>query len=80
MVGLDRVNQNIETFCEYISAVATKGLVTHYGEVGWRGYTTGGGVQVKFYPYKIKGLGGGGVLAMLKGGRNKFCGSFNTGT
>ena len=33
--------------------------------------------QVKFYPYK-KGEGARNVLAMLKGGHNKFLGSFYT--
>ena len=48
-----------------------KGLVTKYGEGD---YKTGGG-HVKFYPYK-KGVGAEKVLAMLKGGHNKFWGSF----
>ena len=37
-------------------------MVTSYGEGG-------GGGQGKFYPYK---MGGGVVLAMLKGGRTSF--------
>ena len=42
----------------------------------------GGGKQMKFYPYKnvcVCGGGGGGVLAMLKGGHKQFWGSFSTG-
>ena len=35
-----------------------------------------GGGHVKFYPYE-KGGGAKKVLAMLKGGHNKFWGSFN---
>ena len=42
-----------------------RGLVTNYGEGG--GYKN----YVKFYPYE-KGRGGGGVLAMLKGGTKSF--------
>ena len=34
----------------------------------------GGGL--KFYPYESGGGGSGKVLAMLKGGHNKFWGSF----
>ena len=30
----------------------------------------------KFYPYEKRGGGGEKVLAMLKGGHNKFWGSF----
>ena len=40
-----------------------KGLVTNYGEGGLQNGKGGG--HVKFYPYE---KGGGGVLAMLKGG------------
>ena len=37
-----------------------------------------GGWNVNFYPYKKRG-GAEKVLAMLKGGHNKFWGSFNAG-
>ena len=40
---------------------------------GRGGYKTGGG-HVKFYPYRKRGAEK--VLAMLKGGHNKFWGSF----
>ena len=46
------------------------GLVTNYGWGG--GYKTGGRGQVKFYPYKKKRGGLEKVVAMLKGGHNKF--------
>ena len=51
-----------------------KGLVTDYRE-GGGGYKTGGGGHVKIYPYE---KGGGGGLAMLKGGggHTKCWGSF----
>ena len=42
---------------------------------GRGGYKTGGGGHVKFYPYK-KGGGAEKVLAILKGGHNKFWGCF----
>ena len=41
-----------------------KGVVTNYGEGGWATKREGG--HVKFCPYEKEG--GGGVLAMLKGG------------
>ena len=53
-----------------------KGLVTNYGDRGaatkWE---AGGGGHVKFDPYK-KGGWAKKVLAMLKGGHNKFWGRF----
>ena len=51
----------------------TKGLVTNYREGGYK--TGGGGVHVKFYPYK-KG-GAEKVLAMLKAEHKEFWGSFS---
>ena len=47
--------------------------LSNYG--GGRGYKTGGGGHMKFYPYE-KGGGAGKVLAMLNGGHKKFRGSF----
>ena len=53
---------------------AAKGLVTNYGEGGYK--TGRGGGHVKFYPYEKWGGGAEKVLAMLKGGHKQFWGSF----
>ena len=37
-------------------------------------YTKREGGHVKFYPYEKKGWGGGGVLAILKGGAQQVLG------
>ena len=52
--------------------VCSKGLVTNYGE-GGRGYKTGGGGLVKFYPYE-KGEGGGKSFNHAEGGGTKSFG------
>ena len=50
---------------------SSKELVTNYGEWG-RGYKTGEGGHVKFYPYE---KGGGKSFSHTEGG-HKFWGSF----
>ena len=47
--------------------LALWGLITNYGEGGYKTAGGGGGGQMKFYPYKN---GGGGSRA--EGGHNKF--------
>ena len=47
-----------------------KGLVTNYGE---RGATNRRGGHVKFYPFEKRTMEK--VLAMVKVGHKKFCGS-----
>ena len=55
-----------------------KELVTNYGEGGGGGYKTGRGGGGASEVLPLRKVGGGGVLAMLKGGgQNKFWGSFN---
>ena len=57
-----------------VHQLISKGLVTNSGEGG--GATKREGGHVKFYPYE-KGGGAEKVLAMLKGGHNKFWGSLS---
>ena len=60
------------------SKTTTYGLVTNYGEGGGGGYKTGGGGACEILPQRKRGGGAENVLAMLKGGHNKFWGSFYT--
>ena len=55
--------------------VHDKGLVTNYGE-GGGGYKTGGGGGMWSFTPTKRGGGADKVLAKLKGGHNKFWGSF----
>ena len=58
----------------YMDAIGfAKGLVTKFGE-GGGGYKTGGGGAREVLPPR-KGGGAENVLAMLKGGHQKFWGS-----
>ena len=56
-------------------SLSSKGLVTNHGEGGGGGYKTGGRGAREVLPLR-KGGGAEKVLAMLKGGHNKFWGSF----
>ena len=76
--GHSTIRLNIKTKCGMISKFASvgKGLVTNYGEGGYK--TGGGGGMWSFTPTK-RGGGAEKVSAMLKGrgGRHtKFWGSF----
>ena len=55
------------------------GLGTGLTDYGEGGYKTGGGGACEVLPLRKRGGGAEKVLAMLKGGAQKFRGSFNTG-